>query len=120
MPTDANSDAGRRAQELRTRNAELTAGETVTEQDVQRARDHAQSSRSRAARAHDQAAVGHEQAASTHRDAALIHDRAADDGVGNLVAHRAAADRHRSAADDDESEARRAHSEAVAEGADGQ
>jgi hypothetical protein len=114
-PEAARDRAAERAKQLKARQAELSTGKPVTQEDAALAKQRAEDARIRAAQAHVRAAERHHHAAAVHRDAAELHEQAAGDGVGDVAVHRTSAEAHRLAADDDERAAVRDLIEAQAE-----
>lgn len=98
MTVSPGEEAAQRAQELLRRGAELAAGKGVTEDDVKRATEHADRSRVRDQAARQRAVYRHYEAGAGHERAARIEERAATDGLGDVAAHRRAAERERDAA----------------------
>lgn len=98
MAGSRGDEATQRAQELLRREAELAAGRGVTQQDVKRAAELAELASERDREAHRRELDCHYQAAAAHERAAAVHERAADVGVGDIAAHRRAAEREREAA----------------------
>src|ERR1700739_5057107 len=88
-------EAAQRAQELLLREAELAAGRGVTEQDVKRAAERAYE---RDQEAHRRELRCHYDAGAAHERAAEIHELAVEEGLGDVAAHRRAAEWGREAA----------------------
>lgn len=93
--------AAKRAEQLASLRAGLTAGQLITKDDVALARRRVDEAHIRARRAHLAAAERHRRAAEAHDRAAQVHHRAAAQGIGDLEAHRRAAASHRTARDND-------------------
>jgi hypothetical protein len=98
MTESLGNEAAQRAQELLRRGAELSQGKAVTDEDVQRAAAHAAHAHERDQRARDRELQRHYDAGVAHEHAAKVHELAADEGIGDVAAHRAAALAEREAA----------------------
>ena len=91
--------AAKRAEQLASLRASLTASQLITKDALARRR--VDEAHIRARRAHLAAAERHRRAAEAHDRAAQVHHRAAAQGIGDLEAHRRAAASHRTARDND-------------------
>ncbi|OBI43201.1 hypothetical protein [Mycobacterium colombiense] len=98
MAESPGEDAARRAQELLRREEELASGKAITPADVKRAAERAETSRERDEAAHRREVDRHYQAGVAHERAAEVHERAVAEGLGDVAAHRRAAEKEREAA----------------------
>jgi len=105
QPADLNEHiesaarAGRRAQELKRRAADLDAGKPSTQHDVEMAMQRARQSGEWAEAAYRRSAEAHERSAQAHERAAQAHDDAAARGGPDADEHRDAAAKHRDECD---------------------
>ncbi|MCV7445008.1 hypothetical protein AWB91_24840 [Mycobacterium paraense] len=98
MAVSPGEEAAQRAQELLLRGAELAAGKAVTEEDVKRAAERSDRAHVRDQAARDRAVYRHYEAGAAHERAAEIEELAVVEGLGDVDAHRRAAERERDAA----------------------
>jgi hypothetical protein len=98
MADTAGDEAAQRAQELLRRGAELAARKAVTEDDVKRAAEHAERSHERDQEARQRELYRHYEAGAAHERAAEVHELAVEEGLGDVAAHRRAAEWEREAA----------------------
>ena len=98
MRESPGREAAQRADELLRREQELAARKAITEADVRRAGEHAAAAQERDRQAHRRELLRHYEAGVTHERASEVHQRAALEGLGDVTAHRLAANREREAA----------------------
>jgi hypothetical protein len=98
MADSPGEQAGQRAQELLRRGAELAAHKSITQDDVQRAAEHADRSHERDQAARERAVHRHYEAGAAHERAAEVEELAVEEGLGDVAAHRRAAQKEREAA----------------------
>jgi hypothetical protein len=87
-----------RAEELRRREQQLAAGKPVTADDVKRAAMRAEEAHERDREAHLRERQRHYDAGAAHERAAEVEELAVHEGLGDVAAHRRAAEREREAA----------------------
>ncbi|WP_407685272.1 hypothetical protein [Mycobacterium sp. HUMS_1102779] len=98
MADSPGDEAAQRAAELSRRERDLAAHRPVTEDDVKRAAERAARARERDVEAHRRLLQRHYAAAAAHERAAEAHELALEEGLGDVAAHRLAAEREREAA----------------------
>ncbi|MEE2854290.1 MAG: hypothetical protein VX424_16760 [Actinomycetota bacterium] len=98
MGEAAGNEAAQRAEELLRRGQELSAGQAVTADDVERAAEHAEQSSLRDQAAHQRSVQRHYEAGAAHERAAEVAERAVAEGLGDVAAHRRTAAKEREAA----------------------
>lgn len=98
MGDSPGNEAAQRAEELLRRGRDLAARKPITPQDVERATDRAEHAAARDLEAHRRDRDRHYEAAAAHERAAEIHELAVAEGLGDVGAHRLAAEREREAA----------------------
>ncbi|OBH40436.1 hypothetical protein [Mycobacterium mantenii] len=98
MADTPGNEAARRSQELLRRGRELADGHSITEADVRRAAERAESAHARDEEAHRRESRRHYEAAIAHERAAEIQELAVAEGLGDVDAHKRAAEREREAA----------------------
>lgn len=98
MGDSPGNEAAQRAEELLRRGRDLAARKPITSQDVERATDRAEHAQDRDHDAHRRERNRHYEAAAAHERAAEIHELAVAEGLGDVGAHRLAAEREREAA----------------------
>jgi hypothetical protein len=98
MADSPSGEAAERAEELLRRGSELAAGKAITEDDVKRAAERAKRAHARDEEAHRRERQRHYEAGAAHERAAELQELAVEEGLGDVAAHRRAAEREREAA----------------------
>jgi hypothetical protein len=98
MADSPGDQAAERSQQLLRRSRDLAARKAITQDDIDRAARHAQDAHERDEEAHRREQYWLYEAGATHERAAEIQELAVQEGLGDVDAHRQAAERERQAA----------------------
>ncbi|MEB4208623.1 hypothetical protein [Mycobacterium sp. 94-17] len=98
MGDKAGKEAATRAEELLRRGRELADRKPVTAADARRASERAEHAHARDQDARDRELQRQYEAAAAHERAAEVHELAVKEGLGDVAAHRRAAEKERESA----------------------